>query len=121
MLLNESNEDEFPVEPYLNAGNNDNDGNEAHFLDEIDITTDAIVHQSPFNVKMFERVSFLKQIVYKEPLKRQTTNSLFSIKLVHLFHKWFAYGPLWSGIMTEFIDRQVVFFIKKFIILIAII
>ena len=45
-----------------NDGNdgNDNGDDETHFLDEIDITADAIIHQSPFNVKMFERIPFLK-------------------------------------------------------------
>ncbi|CAF1027129.1 unnamed protein product [Rotaria sordida] len=104
LLLDQSNVDEFPVEPYLDEIEQDEE--ESHFLDEIDITNDAIIHQSPFNVKACERMPLLKQLIRKEPMKKKPTNPLFSIEIVHLFYKWFAYVPLWSGIMTEFVDSD---------------
>ncbi|CAF4095238.1 unnamed protein product [Rotaria sordida] len=96
LLLDQSNVDEFPVEPYLDEIEQDEE--EPHFLDEIDITNDAIIHQSPFNVKACERMPLLKQLIRKEPMKKKPTNPLFSIAIVHLFYKWFAYVPLWSVI-----------------------
>ncbi|CAF3209067.1 unnamed protein product [Rotaria sp. Silwood2] len=99
LLLDQSNVDEFPVEPYL-----EEDEEEPHFLDEIDITADAIIHQSPFNVKACDRIPVLKQLIRNESTNKKPTNPLFSIEIVHLFYKWFAYIPLWSSIMTEFVD-----------------
>ncbi|CAF3837376.1 unnamed protein product [Rotaria sp. Silwood1] len=91
-LLSKSNDYEFPVEQYLDDYENDEDT--PHFLDEIDITTDAIIHQSPFNVKACDRIPTLKELIHKEPLKIKPTNPLFSTKIVQLFYKWFAYLPL---------------------------
>ncbi|CAF1027111.1 unnamed protein product [Rotaria sordida] len=85
LLLDQSNADEFPVEPYLDEIEQDEE--EPHFLDEIDITNDAIIHQSPFNVKACERMPLLKQLIRKEPMKKKPTNPLFSIEIVHLFYK----------------------------------
>lgn len=81
-------------------------GEEPHFLDEIDITKDAIIHQSPFNIKARNRMPFLNQIIKKEKLNDQATNQLYAPKIVQLFHKWFAYLPLWSCIMVNFIDEH---------------
>lgn len=97
---NHSNNDDF--EKYLDEKPDDED---PHFLDEIDIGKDAIIHQSPFNVKACARIPFINQIIQKEKLDKQTTNQLYAPKVVQLFHKWFAYLPLWSCIMTDFIDR----------------
>ncbi|CAF3554798.1 unnamed protein product [Rotaria socialis] len=94
-LLSKSNDYEFPVEQYLDDYENDDDT--PHFLDEIDITTDAIIHQSPFNVKACDRIPSLKELIHKEPLEIKPTNPLFATKIVQLFYKWFAYLPLWSG------------------------
>ncbi|CAF3030332.1 unnamed protein product [Rotaria sp. Silwood2] len=99
LLIDQSNVDEFPVEPYL-----EEDEEEPDFLDEIDITADAIIHQSPFNVKACDRIPVLKQLIRNESTNKKPTNPLFSIEIVHLFYKWFAYIPLWSSIMTEFVD-----------------
>lgn len=90
------------IEEYLDEKSDD--GDDPHFLDEIDITKDAIIHQSPFNVKACGRFPFLNQIIRKEKLDKQATNELYAPKIVQLFHKWFAYLPLWSCIMVDFID-----------------
>lgn len=76
-----------------------------HFLDEIDITKDAIIHQSPFNVKARARIPFLARLIRKELVTPPSTNSLYSPKIVQLLYKWFAYLPLWSCVMTDFVDR----------------
>ena len=65
LLLNESNADHFPIEPCLD------DGDRIHFLDETDITTDAITHESPFNTKACDRIPVLKQLISKELMQKK--------------------------------------------------
>ncbi len=101
-LLSTNDLVEDDVEKYLDE--NLDDKEDPHFLDEIDVTKDAIIHQSPFNTKACSRLPFLNQIIRKEKLDNQITNQLYSPKIVQLFHKWFAYLPLWSCMMTDFID-----------------
>ena len=91
------------IDKYLDEKPNDKES--PHFLDEIDITKDAIIHQSPFNVKACARMPFLNRIIRKEKLDNQAANQLYAPKIVQLFHKWFAYLPLWSCLMTDFIER----------------
>lgn len=83
----------------------DAENTEQHFLDEIDVTKDAIIHQSPFNTKACTRIPTLNRIITKEKIREEITNPMFSIKIVQLLHKWFAYLPLWSCIMTDFVTR----------------
>lgn len=92
---------------YLNEElyEDDDEKDQSHFLDEIDITKDAIIHQSPFNIKACARIPTLDRIIKKEKLHQEITNSMFSTKIVQLLYKWFAYLPLWSCIMTDFVER----------------
>ena len=76
-----------------------------HFVDEIDITKDAIIHQSPFNVKARARIPVLARLIRKGVVTPPSTNSLYSPKIVQLLYKWFAYLPLWSCVMADFVDR----------------
>jgi hypothetical protein len=92
------------IDKYLNEQMDD--VNEPNFFDEIDITKDAIIYQSPFNIKACARVPALNKIIQQEKYDGPITNSLYSRKIVQLFHKWFAYLPLWSCIMTDFVDEQ---------------
>ena len=48
-----------------------------HFLDEIDFTKDAIIHQSPFNVNSCARIPVLARLIRKELMKPPSTNSLY--------------------------------------------
>ncbi|CAF5218864.1 unnamed protein product [Rotaria magnacalcarata] len=82
-LLSKSHDYEFPVEQYLDDYENDDDT--PHFLDEIDITTDAIIHLSPFNVKAYDRIPSLKELIHKEPLEIKPTNPLFATKIYSCF------------------------------------
>ena len=103
LLLSTNHSTDDDVEKYLDEKPNEEE--EPHFLDEIDMSKDAIIHQSPFNVKACADISVLNQIIRKEKLDKQTTNQVYASKIVQLFHKWFAYLPLWSCIMADFIDR----------------
>ena len=104
-LLSTNNSIIDDVEKYLDE--KPDDGKEPHFLDEIDISKDAIIHQSPFNVKACACIPVLNQVIQKDTLDKQATNELYSPKIVQLFHKWFAYLPLWSCIMVDFIDLDI--------------
>jgi hypothetical protein len=101
-LLSTNNLINDDVGKYLDEKPDDEE--EPHFLDEIDISKDAIIHQSPFNVTACARIPVLNQVIRKEKLDKQTTNQLYAPKIVQLFHKWFAYLPLWSCVMVDFID-----------------
>ncbi|CAM4834417.1 unnamed protein product, partial [Rotaria magnacalcarata] len=94
-LLSKSHDYEFPVEQYLDDYENDDDT--PHFLDEIDITTDAIIHLSPFNVKAYDRIPSLKELIHKEPLEIKPTNPLFATKIYSCFINGlliFLYGQI---------------------------
>ena len=103
-LLDNTNLNQEEIEEYLDE--KPDEDKEPHFLDEIDITKDAIIHQSPFNVKACSRIPTLNRLILKEKIDKQITNPLYSPEIVHLLHKWFAYIPLWSCIMTDFVDRE---------------
>ncbi len=107
-LLSSSDSSEFDIIPFLEENDvQDDQTNEQDFLDETDITTDPIIHQSPFNIKACTHILPLRRLIKKEKLETEPTNSLYSPKIIRLLHKWFAYIPLWSGIMTDFFERQV--------------
>ncbi len=103
-LLDTTDFNQGEIEEYLDEKPEENE--EPHFLDDIDITKDAIIYQSPFNVKVCARIPALNRLILKEKIDKQITNPLYSPKIVHLLHKWFAYVPLWSCIMTDFVDNH---------------
>jgi hypothetical protein len=103
LLLNKSDLSELDIQKILDKSEESDD--EPHFLDEMDITRDPIIHQSPFNIKACARIPALDRIIKKTAFEQQPTNTLYSSKIVVLLHKWFAYLPLWSSIMTGFLDR----------------
>jgi hypothetical protein len=105
-LLSTSDLSQFDIEPFLEENNvQDDKPNKQDFLDETDITTDPIIHQSPFNVKACADIPALRRIIKKEKLDAKPSNPLYSTKIIHLLHKWFAYIPFWSCVMTDFFER----------------
>ncbi|CAF4028148.1 unnamed protein product, partial [Adineta steineri] len=105
-LLNKSESPEFDIEPYLEESNVQNDKDLTQdFLDETDITTDPIIRQSPFNIKACTDIPALRRILEKKKLDDEPRNQLYSKQIIHVLHKWFAYIPLWSNIMTNFFER----------------
>ena len=105
-LLSKSDLSDFDVKPYLEETDiQDDKPNKQDFLEETDITTDSIIHQSPFNIKACASVPALRRIIEKEELGTEPCNPLYSTKIIQLLHKWFAYIPFWSCIMTGFFER----------------
>jgi hypothetical protein len=74
-------------------------------IDDLIVTDAAIIHQSPFNVKARERLELLDRIINKVPLDVDPTNPLYSKDVVLLFYKWYAYLPLWTGLLTDYKER----------------
>ena len=74
-------------------------------IDDLMITDDAIIHQSPFNVKAREKLELLDRIVNKISSNVDPTNPLYSKNIVLLFYKWFAYLPLWTCLLTDYKER----------------
>ncbi|CAF4658429.1 unnamed protein product, partial [Didymodactylos carnosus] len=87
-LLRKSDSSEFDIEPYLQESDvKDDKPMKQAFLDETDITMDPIIHQSPFNVKACANIQYLRQIIQKEELHKEPSNSLYSPKIIRLLHK----------------------------------
>ncbi|CAF1519903.1 unnamed protein product, partial [Didymodactylos carnosus] len=78
-------------------------------VEDLTISTSAIIHQSPFNIEMRKRTNILEHLLEKNKTKQnqkqKPTNPLYSPKILLLFYKWFAYVPLWSCVFLEFKER----------------
>jgi len=83
------------------------DGKPLEIIDDIYVSDEAIIYQSPFNIKTRERLELLDRIINKVHLKAEPTNSLYSREIVLLFYKWYAYLPLWTGLLTDYKGRYV--------------
>ena len=60
LLLNRSSMNDILVGSYLVGDGGRGDNPEPHFLDEVDITTNTIIHGSPFSEKACKRNRLLK-------------------------------------------------------------
>ena len=106
-LLSKSDLSGFDINPFLEESDvQDDKPIKQDFLDETDITTDPIIHQSPFNIKVCAGIPALRRIIDKEKVDPEPCNSLYSVKIIHLVYKWFAYIPIWSCVMIDFFERQ---------------
>ncbi len=99
-------------EEIYNTINNDevekDDDKPLEIIDDLYVSDAAIIHQSPFNVKARQRLELLDRIINKVPLEAHPTNPLYSREIVMLFYKWYAYLPLWTGLLTDYKERYVV-------------
>jgi hypothetical protein len=98
-------------EEIYNTINNDeaekDDDKPLEIIDDLYVSDAAIIHQSPFNVKARQRLELLDRIINKVPLEAKPTNPLYSREIVLLFYKWYAYLPLWTGLLTDYKERYV--------------
>ena len=105
-LLDTNQSDTEDVDLLLeNTGENDHSND---FLDEIDVSNDPIIHQSPFSLMARSRNVFLDAIIQKQDSDWQIKNPIFSRKIVLLLYKWFAYFPMWSSVLTDYLERYIV-------------
>ena len=106
-LLSKSDLSGFDINPFLEESDvQDDKPIKQDFLDETDITTDPIIHQSPFNIKACAGIPALRRIIDKEKVDPEQCNSLYSVKIIHLLYKWFAYIPIWSCVMIDLFERR---------------
>ena len=74
-------------------------------MDEYFESHEPIIHQSPFNKEAIKRYSLLDEIIHKKTIKSDNNNALFSIPIVRIFYRWWAYLPLWTGLLFNFEER----------------
>ncbi|CAF4386388.1 unnamed protein product, partial [Didymodactylos carnosus] len=100
---------QFDIDKCLDDENvmKDNDGKmELDSVDELLHSSDAIIHQSPFNTVMRKRIFLMdKHYLNKSTKFNNITNSNFSRRIVLLYYRWFAYLPLFSCLLSDFKER----------------
>jgi hypothetical protein len=74
-------------------------------VDEYFRSSTAIIHQSPFNVEAIRRYPQLKNLINNKSKYNKTVNPLFSPLLIRIFYRWWAYLPLWTGLLWNFKER----------------
>jgi hypothetical protein len=76
-------------------------------LDDIFLSSQPIIHQSPFTKLARERSPILSKLMDKSKKDKEKCkkNPLFSKELVKTLYKWIAYLPIFTGLMFQFQDR----------------
>ncbi|CAF2927464.1 unnamed protein product [Rotaria sp. Silwood2] len=78
---------------------------ELKLVDEYFDSDEAIIHQSPFNKQAVTRYPLLAEILIKKKIKSSNKNTLFSASIIRIFYRWWAYLPLWTGLLFNFEER----------------
>ena len=79
---------------------------ELEMVDEYFRSSAAIIHQSPFNREANRLNPSLSKILNPKSSYPNVDNPLFSRKLIRLIYKWWAYLPLWTGLLVNFKERH---------------
>ncbi|CAF1504788.1 unnamed protein product [Adineta ricciae] len=74
-------------------------------VDEYFRTSAPIIHQSPFNREAIRLYPNLAALINKKSKYDKVTNPLFSPQIIRLFYRWWAYLPLWTGLLWNFEER----------------
>lgn len=64
-----------------------------------------IIHQSPFNIEAIRRYPILKDLLNNKSKIGNNVNSLFSRSIIRVIYRWWAYLPLWTGLLWNFEER----------------
>ena len=78
---------------------------ELSLVDEYFRSNSAIIHESPFNKEAIRLYPAIEQLLNAKTNFSKVTNPLFSRKLIRLIYKWWAYLPLWTGLLIDFKTR----------------
>ncbi|CAF1401383.1 unnamed protein product [Rotaria magnacalcarata] len=78
---------------------------ELKLVDEYFESDEPIIHQSPFNKEAIKRYPLLDEIVIKKKIKANNNNTFFSASIMRIFYRWWAYLPLWTGLLFDFEER----------------
>ncbi|CAF1545399.1 unnamed protein product [Adineta ricciae] len=76
-------------------------------LDDVFLSSQPILHQSPFTKLARERSPILSQLMDESKKNKEKTikNPLFSEALIKTLYKWIAYLPIFTGLMHKFQER----------------
>jgi hypothetical protein len=74
-------------------------------VDEYFRSNSPIIHQSPFNVEATRLYPILSTLIDKKSKYDKIVNPLFSPSIIRIFYRWWAYLPLWTGLLWNFEER----------------
>jgi hypothetical protein len=74
-------------------------------VDEYFRSNSPIIHQSPFNIEAIRLYPNLKTLINNKSKFDKIINPLFSPALIRIFYRWWAYLPLWTGLLWNFEER----------------
>ena len=64
-----------------------------------------IIHQSPFNEEAHRLYPALANLINSKSNHGGVVNPLFSPSVIRIFYRWWAYLPLWTGLLWYFKER----------------
>jgi len=81
-------------------------------VDEYLRSSTAIIHQSPFNLEAIKRYPVIKDLLNNKSKLANNGNPLFSRSIIRVIYRWWAYLPLWTGLLWNFEERYACDFTK---------
>ncbi|CAF3432704.1 unnamed protein product [Rotaria socialis] len=78
---------------------------ELRLVDEYFRSNSPIIHQSPFNKEAIRRYPNLSDLIKSKSKYSKADNPLFSPSIIRIFYRWWAYLPLWTGLLCNFEER----------------
>ena len=71
----------------------------------ISVPTLLLFTNSPFNKEAIRLYPNLSDLINNKYKPDKITNPLFSPSLIRIFYRWWAYLPLWTGLLWNFEER----------------
>ena len=78
---------------------------ELRVVDEYFRFSVPIIHQSPFNKEAIRLYPNLHTLINNKSKFSNISNPLFSPSIIRIFYRWWAYLPLWTGLLWNFEER----------------
>jgi hypothetical protein len=78
---------------------------ELRVVDEYFRSSVPIIHQSPFNEEAIRLYPNLIALIDNKSKYDKIVNPLFSPSIIRIFYRWWAYLPLWTGLLWNFEER----------------
>jgi len=74
-------------------------------VDEYFRSSAPIIHQSPFNTEAIRLYPNLATLINEKSKYDKIINPLFSSSIIRIFYRWWAYLPLWTGLLWNYEER----------------
>jgi hypothetical protein len=81
------------------------ENDELRMVDEYLRSNAPIIHQSPFNEEAIRLYPNLANLINHKSKSDKSINALFSPSIIRIFYRWWAYLPLWTGLLWNFKER----------------